>query len=441
MILISLAVADDTPAIPYERYELPNGLQVILVEDHRLPSVCVDIWYRVGSKDEAPGRSGFAHMFEHLMFMGTTRLPGSGFDQVMEAHGGWNNAWTMEDATNYYEVGPSGLLETFLWMEADRMLSLDEAMTQEKLDIQREVVRNERRQSNEDRPYGMVEIEMTTALYPEGHPYAHSVIGSHEDLVAASVDDVNGFFRSWYVPNNASLVVAGDFDSAGVKPMIEKYFSVLERKELPARWGGERTSKPQKPLVTITDQVEYPQLNLFWHSPAKYAPGDAEMELVADVLAGGESSRLYRRLVDSGLAQDLSVGQYGIEYGGIFYLNALPMDGVSVDTLDLAIREELAALANTPPTPAEMERLRNQRKVAQFQELEPLQNRAETLNRYWAYTGTPDWLKNDVERFAAAKPEAISAAVAQFLKPELATKIVVNPEPQPAASAESGSKP
>ncbi len=434
---LTAAFAAEGPAIPYERYELPNGLQVILVEDHHLPQVVVDIWYRVGSKDEAKGRSGFAHLFEHLMFMGTHRLPGSGFDQSMEAHGGWNNAWTMEDATNYYEVGPSGLLETFLWMEADRMQALDDAMTQEKLDLQRDVVKNERRQSNEDRPYGMVEIEMTTALFPETHPYAHSVIGSHEDLSAATVGDVTGFFQSWYVPNNASLVVAGDFDPAAIKPVIEKYFSVLERKELPARWNGERPSKPQKALVTITDQVEYPQLNLFWHSPAKFQTGDAEMELVADLLAGGESSRLYRRLVDTGMAQDVSVYQYGVEYGGVFYLSALPMEGTTVDQLDLAIREELAFLANTPPTAEEMERLRNQRKVARYEELEPLQNRAETLNRYWAYTGTPDWLAKDITRFAEAKPEALSAAVSQYLKPELATKIVVNPEPAAPAAAEA----
>ena len=416
------------PTIPYTRYELPNGLQVILVEDHRLPQVVVDTWYHVGSKDEVAGRSGFAHLFEHLMFMGTFRLPGSGFDQVMEAHGGWNNAWTMEDATNYYDVGPPNLVETFLWMEADRMQQLGQAMTQEKLDLQRDVVRNERRQSNEDAPYGMVEIEMTTALFPKEHPYSHSVIGSHEDLQAAAVADVQGFFATWYVPNNASLVVAGDFDPAAVKPTIEKYFGSLARGTIPARVVPTSATTPQKTTVSITDQVDYPQLNLFWHSPAKYQAGDAEMTLVADLLGGDESSRLYRKLVDGGLAQEVDVFQYGLEYGGVFGISALPMDGVTLETLEKAIQGELTSLANSPPTADEMERIKNQRKVGQLFELEPLQNRAESLNRYWAYTGTPEWLANDIARYANAKPEALSAAVAHYLKPELQSRITVLPE-------------
>ncbi|HNH46811.1 MAG TPA: pitrilysin family protein, partial [Myxococcota bacterium] len=226
-MLLSLLLCAQAQEIPFERYELPNGLQVILHEDHSLPQVVVDIWYQVGSKDEAKGRSGFAHLFEHLMFMGTNRLPGSGFDSTMEAYGGWNNAWTMEDATNYYDVGPANLLPLFLWLEADRMQDLAVAMTQEKVDLQREVVRNERRQSYEDEPYGAAWLEVPRLLYPEGHPYAHTVIGSHEDLQAASLQDVKDFFTAWYVPNNASLVVAGDFNPAEVKPLIERSFGHL----------------------------------------------------------------------------------------------------------------------------------------------------------------------------------------------------------------------
>ena len=184
--------------------------------------MCIRDRYQVGSKDEVAGRSGFAHLFEHLMFMGTTRLPGSGFDDLMESKGGWNNAWTSEDATDYFDVGPSQLVELFLWMEADRMDGLDGAMTQEKLDLQRDVVRNERRQSVEDTPYGVIWEALPGALYPEDHPYGHSVIGTHEDLQAAEVADVLAFFRTWYVPNNASLVVAGDFDPVQVKEAIQK---------------------------------------------------------------------------------------------------------------------------------------------------------------------------------------------------------------------------
>jgi predicted Zn-dependent peptidase len=433
-LVIAPAARAEAPTIPFTRYELPNGLQVLLLEDHRLPQVCVDIWYKVGSKDEVERRSGFAHLFEHLMFMGTFRLPGSGFDQLMEAHGGWNNAWTMEDATNYYDVGPPNLLQSFLWMEADRMQQLGQAMTQEKLDLQRDVVRNERRQSNEDRPYGMVEIELTTAMFPVGHPYAHSVIGSHEDLQAAAVSDVQDFFATWYVPNNASLVVSGDFDPTAARGWIDQYFGVLTRRELPARPAPVAVAAPQKATVTITDQVDYPQLNLFWHSPGAFQAGDAEMSLLADLLGDGESSRLYRKLVDAGLAQSADVFQYGLAYGGIFGVSVIPMTGVTLEQVEAVINAELAAVANVPPSGEEMERLRNQRMVARYQELEPLQNRAESLNRYWAYTGSPDWLSRDIARFAEARPEALSAAAAQYLKPGLASKIVVLPEP-PAAAA------
>lgn len=426
-LLVASAFAAE-PSIPFTRYELPNGLQVILMEDHSLPQVVVDTWYRVGSKDEAPGRSGFAHLFEHLMFMGTLRLPGSGFDQVMEAQGGWNNAWTMEDATNYYDVGPPQLLETFLWMEADRMQQLDEAMTQEKLDLQREVVRNERRQSYEDRPYGMVETELVTALFPATHPYAHTVIGSHEDLQAASVEDVKGFFGSWYVPNNASLVIAGDFDPAQARVWVEKYYGGLQRKELPVRPAVEPVKTAQKASVTITDQVDFPQLNLFWHSPGQYQPGDAEMQLAADLLGSGESARLYRRLVDGGLAQEVSVFQYGLQHGGIFGVTVVPMEGVTVEAVEAVVKEELATLANAAPTPEEMERLQNQHAVATYESLEPLQNRAESLNRYWAYTGTPEWLGQDVARFKAVDAPRLSAAVAEWLKPTAAARIIVLPE-------------
>ncbi len=428
-MLLSVAAAFAVePKIPFERYELPNGLQVVLMVDHSLPQVVVDTWYRVGSKDEAPGRSGFAHLFEHLMFMGTFRLPGSGFDQVMEAEGGWNNAWTMEDATNYYDVGPANLLETFLWMEADRMSALGKAMTGEKLDLQRDVVRNERRQSNEDRPYGMVELELTTALFPAGHPYAHSVIGSHEDLAAATVTDVTGFFDTWYVPNNASLVVAGDFDPAQARVWVERYFGGIARRELPARAVPAPVQAPQKASVTITDQVDFPQLNLFWHSPAKFSSGDAELQLVADLLGSGESARLYTSLVDAGLAQEVQVMQYGLEYGGVFGVTVIPMEGVPVEKVQAIVEGELARLATTPPTAAEMERLGNQHRIGTFLELEPLQNRAESLNRYWAYTGTVDGLAADVARYDSASPAALSSSVSRWLKPELATRILVVPE-------------
>lgn len=425
LLLVSAALAQE---LPFERYTLDNGLQVILHEDHSLPQVVVDIWYQVGSKDEAPGRSGFAHLFEHLMFMGTHRLPGSGIDQLMEANGGWNNAWTMEDATNYYDVGPPQLLDTLLWIEADRMQKLGEAMTQEKLDLQRDVVRNERRQTSEDTPYGVGELEWPGAMYPAGHPYAHTVIGTHEDLQAATLQDVKDFFATWYVPNNASLVVAGDFDPARVKPLIQSYFGHIPRRELPARATPAPVAGPQKPRVVVPDQVDLPQVTMLWHSPSGYTEGDVELRLLAALLTEGESSRLYQKLVKAGLAQEVWAYQYPTLLGGMFLIQATAMEGVAIEKIEGIIHAELAAVAKAPPSADEMTRLRNQAEYAFLAGLQPLQERAETLNRYWAYTGTPDWLAKDLARTRAATADGLSGAAAKYLTPALGAAVVVVPE-------------
>ncbi len=436
LLLASLSSVAHAQDIPFERYELPNGLQVILHEDHSLPQVVVDIWYQVGSKEEAPGRSGFAHLFEHLMFMGTDRLPGSGFDQVMEAYGGANNAWTMEDATNYYEVGPPNLLPTFLWMEADRMEALGKAMTQEKVDLQREVVRNERRQSSEDEPYGVAWLEVPGLMYPAGHPYAHTVIGTHEDLQAASLQDVKDFFATWYVPNNASLVIAGDFDSATIKPIIAQYFSHIPSRPLPARATPAPVTAPQKARVEVPDQVQFPQVNLFWHTPASYAEGDAELQLLAALLGEGESSRLYETLVVGGLAQELTVMQMPTQLGSAFLVSATAMEGVTPERLETVIQKELAKVATTPPTPAEMARLKNQFEYGFLAGLEPLLQRATQLNEYDAYTGSPDYLAKDLARFRGATAEGLQKVAATYLKPELTARVVVVPEATPPEAKE-----
>ena len=225
---VTEALAEDKPAglhVPFEKYQLKNGLTVVLAPDHTVPIVAVNNMVRVGSRFEANGRTGFAHLFEHLMFMGTERVPTGVFDQTMEKQGGWNNAWTSEDRTDYFEVGPAHVLPLFLWLEADRLSALGSTMTQEKLDAQRNVVRNERRQRSENEPYAKVELRLPELLYPEGHPYHHPVIGSHADLEAATVADVKRFFAEHYVPNNMSLVVAGDFDVAATKADVERMFS------------------------------------------------------------------------------------------------------------------------------------------------------------------------------------------------------------------------
>jgi len=397
--------------IPHEQYQLENGLNVILHEDHSLPQVVVNLWYGVGSKDEEPGRSGFAHLFEHLMFMGTTHLPGSGFDERMEAYGGWNNAWTSEDATDYYEAGPSNLLETFLWMESDRMRDLAQAMTQEKLDLQRDVVRNERRQSVEDTPYGVIWEAMSPAMYPTEHPYGHTVIGTHEDLQAASVEDVVRFFNSWYAPNNASLVIAGDFDSTQAKQWVSQYFGGIAKVKLAERAQPARMDKPVKSEVETTDNVQIPLTVLAWHSPPALEVSDAAFDLVASILGEGRSSRLYTDMViDEGIALEVSAWQYSQLLGSIFAVTAKPSEGHSIEEVEARLQAHIDRLSQEGPTQEEMERVRNQLEVGFIEDLEGLHQRASALNRYRYITGDPGFVDQDLDRYRKLTAEDIQAA-------------------------------
>src|ERR1700733_12003996 len=295
------ARADDV-TIPFTMSKLKSGMTVIFHEDHELPVVTVNLAYKVGSRFEGAGRTGFAHLFEHLMFMGTRRAPTKAFDEWMEGAGGWNNADTSEDHTEFFDVGPPTSLPLLLWLEADRLRDLGPLMTQEKLDAQREVVKNERRQTSENVPYGKVELVLPELLFPEGHPYHHPVIGSHEDLEAATVPDVKAFFAQWYDPSNASLVVAGDFDPKEASATIEKYFGAIPSHGAPADpWdathASEGTTLRTVVRQTLTDKVELPKVVMAWQSPKHSAPGDAELDLVASVLAAGKASRLYKSLV------------------------------------------------------------------------------------------------------------------------------------------------
>src|SRR5215510_8612817 len=293
--------------IAFDTFVLENGLPVILHVDRSSPLVAVDVWYHVGSKDEVPGRTGFAHLFEHLMFMGSRNAPYPAFDTIMESWGGHNNGTTSNDRTNYYEIGPRNLLETFLWLEADRLATLPDVITDEELERQRKVVQNERRQSYENRPYARGELAIPGAMYPPDHPYHWPTIGSHEDLEAATVADVRAFFERFYRPSNASLVVAGDVDPAQARALVDRYFGWQPRLPPP-----ERPPQPAPPQlarnvdVALTDRVQLPRLRLTWHSPPLFATGDADLDMAAHVLGGGKSSRLYRTLVfEKRIAQDV----------------------------------------------------------------------------------------------------------------------------------------
>jgi len=397
--------------IPFEQHRLENGLNVILHQDTSLPRVVLNLWYDVGSKDEAIGRSGFAHLFEHLMFMGTTRLPHGGFDELMESNGGWNNAWTSEDATDYYDVGPSHLVETLIWLEADRMEGLGKAMTQGKLDLQRAVVRNERRQTLEDAPYGEVWLTLPSLMYPTGHPYSHPVIGSHEDLIAANISDVMTFFETWYVPNNASLVIAGDFDPAKVMPFVTQCFGTMAHSKLPDRGVVPHPKLPVTSHKTLIDtRAEVPLSVMAWHTATVFTKEDAAFDLVGALLSEGRSSRLYKRLVRSGLALEVDATQHSQKLSSLFLIEAKPTETHTLEQIEDIIFEELDDLATAGPTSEEMQRVTNQFEVSFIRGMESLQGRASRLNRYHTITGEPGFLQNDLDRYRKTTTDDIQHA-------------------------------
>jgi predicted Zn-dependent peptidase len=394
----SAAPARDPFALPVERYQLKSGMTVLLHRDASLPQVVVSLWFNVGSKDERPGRTGFAHLYEHLMFMGTKNVPGGGFDQIMEAEGGANNASTSNDATYYYETGPAHLLSTFLYLEAERLTTLPQAMTAQKVALQREVVRNERRQSYENRPYGMAELALPAALYPKGHPYSWPVIGSHEDLIAASTADVKDFFYQHYAAGNATLMVAGDINPTETRRLIEHYFGWMPKAEHPAL---PRVKAPTAPLVTRLEMrdanVELPRVYLVWHAPPAGTEAALQTQVLAEVLGKGRGSRLYRSLVfERRLAQEVEVTFEEQVLGSLLIVELTANQGVKPQDLISAAEAELRRLAGPGSGPgqiqdpglsaAELERARSQILTRWAREIEPLTDRArviQTLQALW----------------------------------------------------------
>ncbi len=338
--------AADVPRVPFETFTLPNGLRVILSQDRRLPVVAVNVWYHVGPANEEPGRTGFAHLFEHLMFQGSKHTPPDGHFRMLEAAGATDvNGTTDYDRTNYFETVPSGQLELALWIESDRMGYLLDSVDQAALSNQQDVVRNERRQSVENRPYGMAEEELVHQLYPKGHPYYASVIGSHADIQAAKLDDVKQFFRRYYAPNNASLAIVGDIDPARVRALVTKYFGTLKRgAPVPAVQVSTPPIEAERRVV-VPDRIELPRVYQAWLTSPIFGPGDAEASVAASVLGGGRSSRLYKRLVyERQIAQDVRVSQQSLTLGSQFVIEATARPGHTAEELDRA------AGRGNPPT-------------------------------------------------------------------------------------------
>jgi zinc protease len=428
---LALAVAGPAPAaeipdIPLEHYRLDNGLGVILHEDHSTPIVGVNIWYHVGSKNERVRRSGFAHLFEHMMFQGSEHHDAEYFGPIQSV-GGLLNGSTSEDRTNYWEIVPSNQLERALIMESDRMGFLLPAMTQEKLDNQRDVVRNERRES-EGQPYSAFWLTFNENFYPKGHPYDHSVIGIHEDLEAATLEDVKDFFRSYYTPNNATLSIAGDFDAAQAKEWIAEYFGpipagppVQEVAEWVPVLGTEKR-------IRTEDDVQLARRYYAWHSPPYYKPGDAELDLAARVLGRGTSSRLYRRLVhEEKLAQDVSVHQESQQLGSVFMATVTLRPGADGDRAEQILDEEIRRLAEEGPTEDELERAKSVYEAAFVKGIQHVGGWGginDRLNRYNHYTGTPDYFRQDWERYMSTTTESVRDELAKWTDPARGRMVV-----------------
>jgi len=421
-----------TPEIKFERHRLANGLTVILSEDHRLPLVAVNVWYHVGPADERPGRTGFAHLFEHMMFEGSAHVEPEAHFMLLEAAGASEiNGTTDFDRTNYFETLPADRLELALWLESDRMGFLLERLDARKLENQRDVVRNERRQSVENVPYGLVQEAVFHLLFPENHPYYASVIGSHADIEAARLPDVREFFRLYYAPNNASLAIVGDIDPEHTMQLVEKYFGPIPPGPPIQRMRVETPAITAERRAVVTDQVELPRVYMAWITPPIFQPGDAECDLIGKILGRGKSSRLYRSLVyEKRLAQDVSASQTSLALGSVFAIEATAKPGVDPETLERAIDEELEALREAGPSEKETEAARNTYEAAIIHGLESLGGFggvADRLNLYQHFLGDPGYLGRDLERYRKASPESLRAAARRYLEP--GARVVVHGVP------------
>jgi len=418
--------------IPYTRQTLDNGLDVLIHEDHGCPIVAVNLWYHVGSKNETPGRTGFAHLFEHLMFEGSKHYDKGYFHPLQEA-GALLNGSTNADRTNYWEVVPTNALELALWMESDRMGYLLPALTDAKFENQREVVLNERRQNYENRPYGFAGMAVMAALYPEDHPYHWMTIGAAEDIRAAHIDDVRAFFQTYYRPRNASLALAGDIDAGEAMELAARYFGELDAGDEPPP-----VLAPAVAPVTVErrlffeDRVELPRLYISWHSPSIFATDDAELDLVAEILASGKTSRLYRTLVyEERMATEVAASQSSRELGGYFQIIVTAAPGRTLTELAQAISDAIETLVVEGPTVPEMDRCQAQAEanfIFRLQTVGGFGGKSDQLNAYNTFVGDPGFFGRDLDRYRRVTAAAMQQVAREWLRPEQRVLLSVVPK-------------
>jgi len=419
--------------IPFEKYELENGLDVILSEDHSIPFVQVNIWYDVGSKDEVEGRTGFAHLFEHLMFQGSEHYDKDYF-APLQPIGAVVNGTTSFDRTNYFEGVPSEQLPLALWLESDRMGWLLPALTDDKLKNQQDVVRNERRQRYEVRPYGEVWVWLFENLYPAGHPYHIPTIGKHEDIENATMTDVQDFFKKWYPPNNASLVVCGDFDPAVAKDLIQKYFGEIPRGEDVSSVTDKPATLTEEKVVRKTDNVSENKVWIAWLTPKTYAPGDAEFDILSNLMTEGKDSILYKKLVDElQIAKDVGSFQYSARLQGQFIITATATSGHTTDEL---VKEIDAAIVEFKAISSEDEDLKAKIEISKlnwesnfYNGISTISSKANILNTYNTFLDNPDYIQQDLQRFLDVTSESLMQNVNTYLDPSKRVVLHVSPEP------------
>jgi zinc protease len=405
--------------LPFTKHTLANGLDVILHEDRSCPIVAVNIWYHVGSKNERPGHTGFAHLFEHLMFEGSQHHD-HGYFQPLQGAGATLNGSTNADRTNYWEVVPSNALELALWMESDRMGYLLPALTEAKFSNQRDVVLNERRQNYENRPYGLAPMATLAALFPPDHPYHWTTIGEVADLESTRLDEVHAFFQRYYHPANASVALAGDFERDEALALVDQYFGDIAPGER-VRPVEAAAALDRDVRIFFEDRVELPRLYLAWLTPAMFAEGDADLDLANDLLANGKMSRLYKRLVfEQRIATDVSASQNSREISGYTQIVATAAPGHALGEIETAILDEIARLVDDGPTPEEMERGQAQAEaqfIFRLQTVGGFGGKSDQLNAYNVFKGDPDYFERDLGRYRRVTGESIRAAVAAYLLP------------------------
>ena len=402
--------------IEYKKTKLKNGLELILYKNNSLPIVSVNIWYKVGSANERKGKTGFAHLFEHMMFQGSENIPKEMHFRYIQESGGTLNGSTSNDRTNYYETVPSNYLEMVLWLESDRMGFLLPSLTDEKLNNQKEVVMNERRQRYDNQPYGLAWELIFSNLFPESHPYHWPVIGWMDDIKNFQLNDIKEFFETYYSPSNASLVIAGDIEYDEAEKLAKQYFE-----EIPSSNSIKEIVKPTLSLtenifVEHEDNVELPRLYLAWHSQMLYKPDDAALDILSTVLSGSKNSRLYKSLVfEKQIAQDVTAFQYSGSHDGVFVIIATAKPGHSLDEIKNSIFEELDKIYADGITEHELLKAKNNYKSGYIFSLQDQAMLADYLNNYNCNLGEPNSFVYDLDRYNNLDINEVKTAANKYL--------------------------